>query len=136
MSHLAVLILEDGAKLVLEEKGAEKQRKCRSDLAKERSIGKEHCVARCVTENETHLQRLPAPNVTRRVVNESQIDFELRCLHIGIDLADLQIVALAVKSQFGTLADAPPVKVKLVDKSGCFETINVINLAKTLTARL
>jgi len=36
MFHLAVLLLEDGAKLVLEEKGAEKQRKCRSDLAKER----------------------------------------------------------------------------------------------------
>jgi len=40
MSHFAVLLLEDGAKLVLEEEGAEKQRKCQSDLAKERFIGK------------------------------------------------------------------------------------------------
>lgn len=40
MSHVAVLLLEDGAKLVLEEEGAEKQRKCQSDLAKERFIGK------------------------------------------------------------------------------------------------
>src|SRR5262249_52372597 len=85
---------------------------------------------------EPHPNRLSAPDRGRRVAGEQQIDLELAVRDLGIDLADRELVALAVDDVDGRrLADRNARDVELVDERVDLERADLVDLPDPLPGR-